>query len=88
MKKSMYGMTNLGRIFSEELINFLMHESGFRHSKCQMSIYYNYAPDVSKLVVLSHVDECVYWYKSEELGKLFVDTLLKIFHVKFLGYAH
>ena len=53
-----------------------------------MSIYYKYAPDVSKLVVLSYDYDCVYWYKYEELGKWFVDALGKIFHVNFLGYLH
>ena len=53
-----------------------------------MSIYYKYAPDGSKTVVLSYVYDCVYWYANEDIGKLFVDTLWKIFHVNFLGYAH
>ena len=53
-----------------------------------MTIYYNYAPDGSEIVVLSYVDECVSWYTSEALGICFVDTLGNIFHVKFLGYAH
>ena len=53
-----------------------------------MSIYYKYAPDGSKIVVLSYVDDCVYRYKNEDIGKLFVDTLGKIFHVNFLVYAH
>ena len=57
-------------------------------SQCQMSIYYNYAPDGSKIVVLSYVDGCVYWYTNEDLGKWFVDTLGKRFHVNFLGSAH
>ena len=52
-----------------------------------MSIYYKYAPDGSKIVVLSYVDNCVYWYTSEALGIWFVDTLGKRFHVNFLGYA-
>ena len=30
----------------------------------------------------------VYWYTNEDLGKWFVDTLGKRFHVNFLGYAH
>ena len=38
--------------------------------------------------MLSCVYDCVYWYTYEELGKWFVDTLGKIFHVNFLGYAH
>ena len=37
---------------------------------------------------MSYVDDCVYWYKNEDIGKWFVDKLGKIFHVKFLGYAH
>ena len=53
-----------------------------------MSIYYKYAPYGSKIVVLSYVDDCVYWYTNGDIGKWFVDTLGKIFHVKFLGYAH
>ena len=52
-----------------------------------MSIYYKYAPDGSKTVVLSYVDDCVYWYTNEDLGKLFVNTLGNIFLVKLLGYA-
>ena len=39
-----------------------------------MSIYYNYEPDGTKNVVLSYVDDCIYWYTSEALGKLFVDN--------------
>ena len=53
-----------------------------------MSIYYNYAHDGSKIVVLSYVDDCVYWYKNEDIGKCFIDTLGKRFHVNFLGFAH
>ena len=53
-----------------------------------MSIYYKYAPDVSKIVFLSYVYDYFYWYTSEALGKWFVDTLGKIFHVNFLGYAN
>ena len=53
-----------------------------------MSIYYKYAPDGSKIVVLSYVYDFFYWYTNEDLGKWFVDTLGKRFHVKFLGYAH
>ena len=84
----MYGMTNHGKLFAYELNNWLIYESGFNHSEYKTSIYYRYAPDGSKLFVLSYIDNCVYWYTSEELRKWFVDTLGKIFHVKFLGYAH
>ena len=65
--KSMYGMTNYWNIFSDELTEWLI-EAGFIQSKCQMSIYYNYAPDGSKFVVLSYVDYCVYWYTNEDIG--------------------
>ena len=37
---------------------------------------------------LSYVDYCVYWYIYESLGKLFMNTLGKIFHMNFLGFAH
>ena len=30
----------------------------------------------------------MYWYTNEDIGKWFVETLGKIFHVNFLVYAH
>ena len=85
--KSMYGTSNSEKLFADELTEWLL-EAGFIQSQCQMSIYYKYAPDGSKIVFFSYVDDCVYWYTNEDLGKWFVDTLGKRFHVKFLGYAH
>ena len=83
----MYGMTNSEKLFSDELTEWLL-EAGFIQSQCQMSIYYKYAPDGSKIVVLSYVGDCVYWYTNKYFIKWFVDILGKIFHVDFLGYAH
>ena len=85
--KSMYGMNNSGKLFSDELTEWLI-EAGFIKYQCQMYIYYKYEPDGPKIVVLSYVDDCVYWYTNEALGKYFVDNLGNIFHVNFLGYAH
>ena len=85
--KSMYGMTNYGKLFADELTEWLL-EAGFIQSQWQMSIYYKYAPDGSKIVVLSYVDDCVYWYTNEDLGKCLFDTLGNRLHVNFLGYAH
>ena len=69
--KSMYGLTNSGKLFADYLTEWLL-EAGFIQSQCQMSIYYKYAPYGSKIVVLCYVDDCVYWYTNEDLGKLFV----------------
>ena len=66
--KSMYVMKKSGKLFDDELIEWLIEE-GFIQSQCQISIYYKYAPDGSKIVVLSYVDDCVYWYTNEDLGK-------------------
>ena len=85
--KSMYGMINSGNLFADELTEWLL-ESSFIKSKCQMSIYYKYVPDGTNVFVLYYVDDCIYWYTSEALGKLFVDAKGKRFHVNFLGYAH
>ena len=85
--KSMYGMNKYGKLFADELTEWLL-EAVFIPSQCQMSIYYNYAPDGSKFFVLSYVDDCVYWYTNEDLGKWFFDTLGKRFHLNFLGYSH
>ena len=57
--KSMYGITNSGKLFADDLTEWLIKE-GFVQSQYKMSIYYKYAPDGSKIVVLSYVDDCVY----------------------------
>ena len=62
----MYGMKNSGKLFADELTEWLIKE-GCVQSQCQMSIYYKYAPDGSKIVVLSYVDDCVYWYTNEDV---------------------
>ena len=59
-------MTSSGNLFSDELTEWLL-EAGFIQSQFQMSIYYKYAPDGSKIVILSYVDDCVHWYNSEAL---------------------
>ena len=38
--------------------------------------------------MICYVNDCLFWYTSEARGKCFVETLVKIFHVKFLGYSH
>ena len=85
--KSIYGMTNSGKLFTDEVTEFLL-EAVFIQYQCQMSIYYMYAPDGSKTFLLSYVNDCVYWYTNEDLGTCFVDTLGKRFHVNFLVYLH
>ena len=85
--KSMYGMINSGKLFADELTEWLIEED-FMQSQCEMSIYYKYAPDGSKIVVLYYVDDVVYWYTNEDLGKWFIDNLGKRLHVNFLGFAH
>ena len=65
--KSMYGLNNSVKVFADELTYCLL-EAGFIQSQCQMSIYYKYAPDVSKIVVLPYFDDCAYWYTPEALG--------------------
>ena len=81
-------MNNYGKLFDDELINFMIDEARFKQQQWQITIYYKYAPYGSKLVVLSYIDDCVFCYTYEELGKWFVDTLGKKFHVNFLGYAN
>ena len=83
----MYCMTKSRKLFSDELTDWLM-EAGFIQFQFQMCIYYKYTPYGTEQIVLYYVDDCVCWYTSEALGKLFVDTLGKIFQVNFLGYPH
>ena len=63
----MCGMNNSGKFFADELTEWLL-EAGFIQSQFQMSIYYKYGPYGSKTVVLSYVDDFVYWYTPEALG--------------------
>ena len=85
--KSMYDMNNYGKLFSDELTEWLL-EVGFIQYQCHMSIYYKYAPYGSNVFVLSCVDDCVHYYTSEAIGKWYVDTLGNVFYVNFLGYSH
>ena len=60
----MYGTTNPGKLFADELTEWLIEE-GVMQSQFQMSIYYKYAPDGSNIAVLSYVDKlCLLVYKS------------------------
>ena len=61
--KSVYGMANSGKLFANDLTEWLL-EAGFIQSQCQMYIYYNYAPDGSNFFVSSYIDDCVYWYTN------------------------
>ena len=81
----MYGITNSGKLSSDALTECFINEAGFKIYKFQMSINYRYAPEI---VVLSYVDDCVYWYIYEALVKCFVDNLRNRFNVKFLGFSH
>ena len=85
--KYLYGITISGKLFANELIDCLL-KSGFIQYQHQMFIYYNYAPDGTKIVVSYYVDECVYFYTYESLVKWFMETIGKRFHVNFLGYVH
>ena len=80
-------MTNSGKLFADELTEWLL-VAGFILIKFQISIYYKYATYGTNIVFLSYYDNCVYSYKNEVLGKLFVDTVGKRFHANLLGYAH
>ena len=43
-------------------------ETGFIQYQCNMSIYYKYALDGTKIVVLSYIDDCAYWYTYKYIG--------------------
>ena len=51
-------------------------------------IYYEHAPYGKNIDVLYYVDDWVYWYTSEALGKWFVDTLGKNSYMNLFGYSH
>ena len=83
----MYAMTKSVKLFDDELTEWLIEE-GFMPLQFQISIYYRYAPDGSNIIVLSYVGDFFYWYTNEDIVKWFVDTLVKRFHVNFLGFTH
>ena len=47
--KSMYGITNYGKLFADELTEWLI-EAGLIKYQCQISIYYKYASYGKKLL--------------------------------------
>ena len=61
---------SLWKLFSDDLIECLI-EAGLIKSQYQMSIYIKYASYGKIIVVLSYVDDCVYWYIYEALVKWF-----------------
>ena len=83
----MYILTNYRNLFADELTDWLINKVGFKQSQFQIYKYYKYVPYGTKIVALSYVDDCIYWYTSEAFG-FFVDNLGKIFHVNFLVFAH
>ena len=54
-------MTNSEKFFDDGFKASLI-EAVFIQYQFQMSIYYKYAPDGEKNVLLSHADDCVYRY--------------------------
>ena len=62
-------MTNSRKLFAGKITDLVINEAGSKRSQFQISIYFHYAPGGSKLVVLSPVGDCIYWYIFEELGK-------------------
>ena len=64
--KSIYGMTNSGKLFDDKLTKWLL-EGVFIQYQCQVYIHYKYAPYRTIIFVLSYVDDCVYWYIYETL---------------------
>ena len=61
----MYGMTDSGKLFYDEITNFFIDGEGCKQSQCKINIYYKYIQDGYKWVLLSYDDECVYWYTSD-----------------------
>ena len=80
-------MTNFRKLFEDDLTDWLIG-AGFIPYQFHVSIYYKYAPDGTKTVVLSYVDDYVYWYTNEAYGKWSVDTLGKRCHVNFLVISY
>ena len=61
--KSMHGMTNSGKLFADELTEWIL-EAGFIQYQFHISIYYKYAQEGTNIVVLYYVFDCIYWYNS------------------------
>ena len=68
--KSMCVIISSGNLLSYELIEWLL-EAGCIRYQWQMSIYYKYALYGINIAVLYYVDDFVYWYTYEALGKWF-----------------
>ena len=49
--KYLYVMNNFKKLFSSELIEWVL-EAGFIQFQCHISIYYKYAPNRTKIVII------------------------------------
>ena len=58
----MYGMNNSGKLSADKLTDWLINEEGLKPYQCQISIYYKYSPDGTKVVVLYRTDDFLLVY--------------------------
>ena len=83
----MYGRTKSRKLFSNDLTEWFI-ESGLIKSKFQMSIYYKYIPYGTKLLFYLMFMIVYIGIYLKLFENVFLVTLWKRFHVKFLGFKH
>ena len=62
-------MNNDVKRFADDITNWLIDIEGLKQPQFQIYIYYKYTTYGSNILVLSYVDDYVFWYTYEEPGK-------------------
>ena len=90
LAKSMYGTTYSGKMWYEELNDWLIHPDGggFRCSSVEPCLYIKTYPDGSILKFLNYVDDGLFFCTDEDKENEFIMKLKARFQLNYLGQAH
>ena len=89
MVKSVYGVSNAGRLWAEELYGWLVNDFGFVPSKVNPGILFFDCPKTGDFILLAcYIDDLVYAPSSTAVREIFERAVSKRFNCSLLGYVH
>ena len=89
MVKSVYSVSNAGRLWAEELYGWLVNDFGFVPSKVNPGILFFDCPKTGDFILLAcYIDDLVYAPSSTAVREMFERAVSKWFNCSLLGYVH